>query len=76
MSVCVALGDGGVSKTLEPCSPKLEAEVSAAILFEVRCAKASCESSCELGAVALEGVALVSGNAVEPGWEEVTPFPG
>ena len=78
MSVCCPrLGEVCGPVALEPCSPELETGVSDAILLEVRDAmsRAPCWDSCEFDEAVLEGNALVSGCAVEPGWE-VTPFPG
>ena len=59
---------------MEPCSPELGTEVWEAILLEVPCATS--RPSCRFDVAALEGDALVSGCAVELGWDEVTPFSG
>ena len=78
MSVCCPrLGDICEPVALAPCPAELETRVSDATLLEVRggMSRAPCWVSCEFDIAVLEGNALVSGGAVEPGCEELTPFP-
>lgn len=75
---CPEVGGVCEAKVLEPCSPKLETDVSDARLLEVRSAiwTVSPGFCCVCDVAALEGNTLVSGCPVEPGWDEVRPFSG
>ena len=66
------------SEVLGPCPSAPDKRVPDPRLLEVCFAvsKACCEVCDETSKAVLEGDALVSGGAVEPIWEDVTPFPG
>ena len=79
MSVCCpGLDDVCEPNALGPCSPELETEAwDDGMLLEDawETSRVSCGFPCEFGVAALEVNALVSGCAVEAGWDEVKPFP-
>ena len=74
---CPGLDDVCEPNALGPCSPELETEAWDGMLLEDSCeiSKVSCRFPCEFGVAALEVNALVSGCAVEAGWDKVKLFP-
>ena len=74
---CPGLDDVCEPNALGLCSPNLETEAWDGMLLEDSCeiSKVSCRFPCEFGVAALEVNALVSGCAVEAGWDKVKLFP-